>query len=351
MDKCLVVPAAGRSRRFPNMKPKWMLTHPTGDLMIQHVLKPFDFSEFKNVYIVLTKHQCVNYDADVILNQIYGDKVNLVILDSFTASCPETIYEFIRKENITGHIVVKDCDCFVDYSTTHACDNYIVGLNINSKKNLNNLPAKSFVVRDREEGIISDIVEKKVISEEICLGVYGCLIDDFLLSYDELITETNIQELYMSHVISNLIINHDCIFQYIEAVDFKDWGTVDDWFSYTKKFKTYILDIDGVFLENVGKYGSKNWENSFRPIDDNITVLKKMSDEGNEIIFMTARDEKYVSRFREYLKDKNISYKTIITSCNHAQRIIVNDYAASNPYPSCESISIKRNGSLGDYLR
>ena len=172
MDKCLVVPAAGRSRRFPNMKPKWMLTHPTGDLMIQHVLKPFDFSEFKNVYIVLTKHQCVNYDADVILNQIYGDKVNLVILDSFTASCPETIYEFIRKENITGHIVVKDCDCFVDYSTTHACDNYIVGLNINSKKNLNNLPAKSFVVRDREEGIISDIVEKKVISEEICLGVW-----------------------------------------------------------------------------------------------------------------------------------------------------------------------------------
>ena len=35
---------------------------------------------------------------------------------------------------------------------------------------------------------------------------------------------------------------------------------------------------------------------------------------------------------------------------NHSKRIIINDYANSNPYPSCDSINIKRNSdSLDTY--
>ena len=34
----LLIPCAGKSNRFPNMKPKWMLTHPDGKLMIEKYL-------------------------------------------------------------------------------------------------------------------------------------------------------------------------------------------------------------------------------------------------------------------------------------------------------------------------
>ena len=33
------------------------------------------------------------------------------------------------------------------------------------------------------------------------------------------------------------------------------------------------------------------------------------------------------------------------------QRVIINDYADTNPYPSCSSISIERNGSLKSFFK
>ena len=112
----------------------------------------------------------------------------------------------------------------------------------------------------------------------------------------------------------------------------------------------YIFDIDGVFLRNTGRYGSKNWGNSCVPIEANIRKLKQLSDKNAEIIFITSRTEEYLSDFRKLLEDEGISFKQIISGCNHNRRVIVNDFASSNPYPSCESVNLPRNGDLGDYL-
>ena len=34
----LIIPCAGRSSRYPNLRPKWLLTHPDGDLMLEKVV-------------------------------------------------------------------------------------------------------------------------------------------------------------------------------------------------------------------------------------------------------------------------------------------------------------------------
>ena len=52
----------------------------------------------------------------------------------------------------------------------------------------------------------------------------------------------------------------------VEANDFIDWGTKEEWFSSTTMKNTYLLDIDGIVLFNTGKYGSKNWFNTLKPI-------------------------------------------------------------------------------------
>lgn len=39
----LVVPAAGESSRYPNIRPKWLLTMPDGKLMIEKSLSFFFF--------------------------------------------------------------------------------------------------------------------------------------------------------------------------------------------------------------------------------------------------------------------------------------------------------------------
>lgn len=320
--KILIIPAAGKSSRFSTEKPKWMLTHPNGNLMIQEVVSGINLNFFDECHIVILKEHCEKYDADVIISQCLENKFKITVLDTPTPSSPETVAECIRKNNIDGFVVVKDCDCYVNFSCK-IIDNFVIGADVN-KITINNLSSKSFIQTD-VNNFIYNIVEKKIISDKVCLGVYGMKSSELLESLTRIkkVSET---EIFFSNIVSFLI-SLGKKFNYIETSKYIDWGTSEDWFYYRNKHKTYILDIDGVCLHNYGKYGNKNWTNTFEPIEENIQILKKMSDEGHELIFITARDENNVKIFSDFLKKMNIKYKTIIHSCNHSKRILINDFA------------------------
>ena len=52
------------------------------------------------------------------------------------------------------------------------------------------------------------------------------------------------------------------------------------------------------------------------------------------------------------LNEKGILYDELVMGLPHCKRVIINDFANSNPYPSCEAINISRNSdNLGDLLR
>ena len=68
----LLLPVAGKSSRFPDLRPKWLLTMPNGNLMIENALEGID-TEFIDeiIVIMLEDHQ--------ILQVIYY-KISLLIL-------------------------------------------------------------------------------------------------------------------------------------------------------------------------------------------------------------------------------------------------------------------------------
>lgn len=347
----LVIPAAGRSSRFPNMKPKWLLTHPDGSLMIEKVLSCFKKENYDRIIITILQEHAKQYNADLILEQIFGNSVEICILKEQTKDPAETVIKTIEKMNLKGFVVIKDSDCYVTAEYPLG-EQYICGLAINKMDNTGRISNKSFIVKN-EEGIITDIIEKKVASDTICLGVYSLEIEKLLLAYDRISKSPSYRcgnEMYISHIVSYLI-SQGQIIHFIEADEFIDWGTLKDWRREQEKFATYFLDIDGVFLENTGKYGQKNWSNTFKPIGQNIQMLKELSDSGAQIIFTTARTEEYLAEFKKLMADKGIRYKSIVSGCNHSQRILINDFAPTNPYPSCNSISIPRNSYLGDYIK
>ena len=45
----LILPCAGNSSRYPNMRPKWSLTHPNGRLMITQGISGLDLSNFDSI--------------------------------------------------------------------------------------------------------------------------------------------------------------------------------------------------------------------------------------------------------------------------------------------------------------
>ena len=355
MDKInttLIVPAAGKSSRYPGVRPKWMLTHPDGLLMIEKVLESFNYRKYKKTCVVILKEHCEKFNADIVLKQAFGNTIKIIILEKETSCCPETILNAIKISGIKGSIIVKDTDCIVEIDNQYPIENFVVGLEVDSKTNISNIQNKSFIVRN-DDNIVTDIVEKIIVSDTICLGVYCLNCDDFLRSYDRLNkTEVDFKksELYMSHIISDLIINDKILFHNRAAKRYIDWGTYSEWQIERDNYKTYIFDIDGVILFNYGKYGKNNWSNTFEPIVENVEKIKELSEDGHEIIFMTSRPEEYLDVFKNYVESQGIKYKTIIFGCNHSQRIIVNDFAKTNPYPSCKSISIKRNGLLKNYI-
>jgi len=345
----LIIPAAGKSSRYPNMKPKWMLTHPSGKLMIEKVIDGLKINDYEKIYFVILKEHCIKYEADLILKQAFSNDIfEIVILDNPTQSSPETVYKCIKQKNIDTNIVIKDCDCLVSYDIPDLA-NFVVGLPLTKNKDIKNLSQKSFIISN-QDNIIQEIVEKKVVSDNVCLGVYGLKAKDMVMSYDRLLNTLS-KEMYFSHIVSDLIDTYDEIFTVVNATDFIDWGTKEEWFSSSNMKNTYLFDIDGIVLFNTGKYGKENWYNSIKPIEENVKIIKQLSDQGHEIIFITSRTQDALLLFENFLKERKIMYKTIIHSCFHSKRILINDFASSNPFPSCLAINIPRNQFIESYLK
>ena len=115
--------------------------------------------------------------------------------------------------------------------------------------------------------------------------------------------------------------------------------------------RTLVVDIDGVVVRNRGPYFPPLWEEPDEPIAANVEHLKALAAEGAQLVFMTARPEAFRAKTEATLGGLGLSWHALVMGCHHAQRVIVNDYAASNPHPSCEAVNLPRESpALPDLL-
>lgn len=352
--KTLIIPCAGRSSRFPNMKPKYLLTHPEGKLMIEKAIEGLNLKQFDRIIITILKEHSEKYESELILQQIFSERPNveILVLEKETFCQAETVYETICRKNVEGAFVVKDVDNRISLTNDEIVSNSIAGVNLETfEKEITRLRQKSFLIVN-DQSIIVDIIEKSVKSKYVCVGLYSfASTEQFCDAYNAL-RQNNLSdgEIYISHVISYLIGTGKCMFQLEEVRSYDDWGTGDEWLQEQAKYRTYFVDLDGVLCRNRGKYGAKNWSNDFELLEENVDVLRGIAAEGGQIVITTCRDERYSSVIRTELEKHGLPIFSIITGCNHARRVIINDFAPTNAYPSCEAINVPRNGRLKDYL-
>jgi len=343
----LIIPCAGNSSRYPKMRPKWMLTHPEGKLMVEKAIDGLGSNSFKRTIITILREHVEKFESDLWLKQTFGNKVEICILENSTNSETETVYETIIQKKVEGPFCVKDSDGYIEVELSGK--NFVVGRDIRDMPNLTNVPAKSFVLKN-EQDILTDIIEKSVSSNYISIGLYGFgntiqFIDKYL-ELSKLISG----EIYLSHIISSLI-KEGAIYRYLEADEFHDWGTAKEWRNDALRMSTYLVDIDGVVFKNKGKYGSKNWSSQDIPLISNINRLKEIHNNGGQLIFVTSRSEEFRKKTEISLKDQGLYWHSIVMGCFHSQRCIINDFASTNQYPSCIAINITRDGDdLDDFI-
>jgi len=350
--KNLIIPCGGTSSRFPNMKPKWMLTYPDGELMIKKSISGLPIEKFDRIIITIVQSHIDEFDAYRILDQIFDfngeNQYELLVLKDFTKSQSDTVYQTIKQKNIKGEVVIKDSDNYVLLDNL-LDGNFVTGIDLQQfSKDVMRLKSKSFLMVN-EQNIVMDIIEKQISSNIICIGVYGFSSSIELISaYEKL--DDNSEEVYISHLISYLIGLEREVFKYCLAKDYEDWGTLDDWRIVQSRKKTYFIDLDGVILNNVGKFGEKNWSNDFEVIEKNMHVIKELYDNGAQIVITTSRSETYKEYIFLKFKHYGIMLHEIVTDLNHAQRVLINDFAPTNPYPSATAINLPRNADLQSYI-
>ncbi|MDR0919998.1 MAG: hypothetical protein LBM93_12280 [Oscillospiraceae bacterium] len=338
----IIVPCAGKSSRFPNMRPKYMLNAPNGNLMVKEALSGFINSiNPEDIVITILKEHEEKYNIIQGIERCFGFMPAICILSEPTKSQSETVYNTLKQMNITESFLVKDSDNFF---STDICDeeyNYICAFDLNNSAVIN--PSNKSYMQIDSDGKIVKFIEKKVISNLFSVGGYYFKSpEEFCKAY--LALQSFSGELYLSNVISHMIENGE-VFMPKSVASYFDWGTIDEWKKYTKQFKVYFIDIDGVIFHNSAQYFSPIWGET-EPIERNVNVIKALKAKGNQIILTTSRTEEFRKITETTLEENGIKYDFLLMGCMHGQRILVNDYSKSNPYPSAVAINIPRDSDF-----
>jgi hypothetical protein len=152
---------AGKSSRFPNMRPKWMLTHPMSNrfMAIESILGlNLDFFD-KIYFICLEGHEKQYSFSHGFKKEIESlnlqNKTEISFLKEQTKSQSETVYNFLIQNNIDGFIFIKDSDGYYQCNIENE-NNQAAFFDLNDMDNIN-ARTKSYIEFDIN-GIITNIV-------------------------------------------------------------------------------------------------------------------------------------------------------------------------------------------------
>jgi hypothetical protein len=376
----LVIPSAGRSSRFPGHKPKWMLTMPNGRLMVVDAIAKLNLARVHRIVIGILKEHIEKYcGSDVsTLIKAFEDgpaaiaeiELTIVVIDAETVDQVQTVECILKHGHVTGPIFLKDCD------NQFACDipgtDAIGTLEISKDMQSLNVPAgKSYADIDCE-GKINNIVEKVILGPNFCVGGYSFADAKNFVEYVtkarnfQRISYATKVELAVSDVVwlkiisSHLLINDDeaanaqATFVSLPVSDYEDWGTVQAWEAYNRTFRSLFVDIDGTLIKNSGAYFKPNWGMK-PPLDRSVAHIQELYKKGRtQIILTTSRTEAFREVTEKQLKEAGIPFDHIVFGMLHCQRVLVNDYAKTNPFPSASAVNLRRDGDelpeiLGSY--
>jgi len=338
----VIVPAAGKSTRFPNMKPKYLLYDYDNQLMLKRSLG--DLIEH-NITIVILKEHDDMFDASTHI-RLAIPKAHIVVLDNHTRGPADTVFHGIKARNIdeSAPLLIKDCDSF--FSHIDVAGSYVCVSDITEHETLYNLASKSFIVSN-EQGIITDIVEKQVVSNKFSVGGYKFdSVWNFKKYFDKCTHES---EIFVSDVISAMLLEQHTFIEN-HVTNYIDVGTSQDWFRYNDKC-VFFCDIDGTIIEAQSRIDLRNGVLP-KILFNNVNTLLEKQKNGSQFIFTTARESLFDAPTRDLLNSLGFKHYRLISGLLNAKRVLINDFNTSNPYPRADAINIERNSdTLNLYLK
>ncbi len=320
-----------------------MLTHPNGNLMLAEAIRGLVFPQLDKIYLtVLAAHlkefQCLDGIKKQFQQIGLGENLVVIALDEPTQSQPETVARAIEKGKITGPICIKDSDNYFRLKVPST--NFVSVVDLNQVGFIN--PSNKSYANVNENHFVTNIVEKRVISNFFCSGAYGFEDAQEYLRYFNALS--GLKNLYISHIIYQMLLENKA-FSAAVCSEYSDWGTLKDWNRFKSGFGTLFVDLDGTLVVNSGEYFEPLWGTT-EGIKENIQAINRLYDSGKvQIIITTSRKEEARDLTLQQLTREGVRYHQIFFGLNNGKRIVVNDYDRSNPFKSCDSVNIARDSA------
>lgn len=313
MKKILILLCAGKSSRFPETRPKYLLNSYNGKQMCEYAADGLG-QNFNRKIAVVNK----DYYSEYKKHHGYLENNFELIQIEQTSSPVESFFKTVDSLEFSEDslLFVRDCDSSILIS--ESIDDNAVVFSIANDEIYN-------------KSVIEDSGNLKEKNLRIICGLY--VIKRSSLT-DEMRSFKN-----MSELLNSLGSNK----KLVEVLSYADFGTIDKWTEFNRKYKTYFVDLDGVLFKNKS---AEEFHLEEIPIEENIEIFKKKTIEGSQLVIVTARPGHLKENIRNKLNNLGLFPKDIICDCFHSQRVIVNDFANSNPEPSCISVNIKRDSSI-----
>lgn len=333
---------AGESSRFPGRRPKWLLTHPNGQPFFARAAD--GLNGYDNIHIVVLKEHMEHYNLTAMeIEDAYGMKC--CILEKRSRSQAETAAWALENIRPQGSIFFKDCDSYFTHELGNGTENHMVTARVQNDAP-RDFGAKCFVDSDNI-GKITNLVEKRIISNEFAIGGYGFdSIETFRSAYTA--TPAGSSEIFISHVVMSAMIQGVSFFSK-PGGSYEDYGTAAAFLDEIQKYASIFVDLDGTLLVNTSSFPNR-WGTG-EPLVKAVAAVQRLHATGRyQIIITTARPERMREATIKELRAKKIPCDQLVMGLFHAPRLIINDRGPGGP-TMAQSVEVPRDtDSLGDLL-
>lgn len=219
MSFSLIVPIAAHKSEYDKQLPHVFRLNEEGLPLCVEAVRGLDLNVFSSVYFTILRRHDEKYRISEML-RIQLERVNLghakiVILDSPTTSQAETVFQTIKKENISGPFFVKDADC--SFKAEIMPQNGIVVYPLEKLSQVNP-QHKSYVAVD-DMLYITNTIEKRVIDHYFNAG--GYCFDNASIYCSYYMRYAGQKGLYLSHIVYAMLLDRH-IFRPFMADNYKD---------------------------------------------------------------------------------------------------------------------------------
>jgi hypothetical protein len=318
----VIAPCCGRSSRYPNQPPKWMLPGHDGRPMLAMAMSRLAISLDDLIVTVLREHE-ETYHVTAGLAAAFGQPIRVVVLDEPTRSQAETVARTLERTGLAEPFLVKDSDNVFALDEVAQDYNYICVDSLNNFDLIN--PRNKSYLQVDHRGVVTNIREKVVISDLFSVGGYYFLSpSQFLEIYERLTANVTTwsRELYISDIIGSMILDGGVPFRSRNVSGYHDWGTVHEWRRALLARRSYFVLLDGFVFERGSEFFHPRFAD-VQPIPEAVEAVRAAAAAGHNVTYLSIRPPSMSAMTQTQLSQAELPAGQVVFGCPISSWVMV----------------------------